>query len=519
MSPKIKNILFAVIVSLYMVYAGLFIFRYSFILNGQRSFILLDDAMISMRYARNLAQGYGLVWNPGGERIEGYTNPLWVGYMALFHLVPFERTTTSLFIQISGAVLLLANLFVVRAIAAQLSNGSWIVELGSVLLTAFYFPLNYWGFLGMEVCLLTLMVSTAVYLAIKTLQTRQFNIALYILLGISTLVRLDMSVIYFGVTAFMFITDTTNRKRHVIWGIGIASLFLGGQTLFRLAYFGELLPNTYYLKVEGVPFIPRLLQGIRTYESFFSRLGIIAFLVLIFRREKEIFVLVWLFALMSLYSIYVGGDSWEDMGGSNRFLSLVMPLYFILLSLTLVEAYLYYQARITKNSMALLAAQVSLALALSYSFVSVNLIKGVDSISYWLVTRTMGEHSISVKQAQRAPSLLKCTTPQAKVAVVLAGSLPYLVDREYIDLLGKMDKKIAHIAVSIEDIGFSGMAFRPGHVKYDPPYSLDQLKPDVIMDTWGDITKWQPYLDRDYRKVSDCGFYARLSSTNVLHTP
>jgi len=41
---------------------------------GERVFVLWDDAMISMRYARNLAEGYGLVWNPGGERVQGFTN-------------------------------------------------------------------------------------------------------------------------------------------------------------------------------------------------------------------------------------------------------------------------------------------------------------------------------------------------------------------------------------------------------------------------------------------------------------
>ena len=35
-----------------------------------------DDAYISFRYARNLADGFGLVWNIG-ERVEGYTNFLW----------------------------------------------------------------------------------------------------------------------------------------------------------------------------------------------------------------------------------------------------------------------------------------------------------------------------------------------------------------------------------------------------------------------------------------------------------
>ena len=41
--------------------------------------------MISMRYGRNLAEGYGLVWNPG-ERVEGYTNFLWTVIMAGVHV-------------------------------------------------------------------------------------------------------------------------------------------------------------------------------------------------------------------------------------------------------------------------------------------------------------------------------------------------------------------------------------------------------------------------------------------------
>src|SRR5205823_2531369 len=38
---------------------------------------VIDDAFISFRYAENLVRGYGLVFNPG-ERVEGYTNFLWV---------------------------------------------------------------------------------------------------------------------------------------------------------------------------------------------------------------------------------------------------------------------------------------------------------------------------------------------------------------------------------------------------------------------------------------------------------
>ena len=82
----------------------LFIDRFSTDLNGQRYFALSDDQMISMRYADNLASGNGLVWNPG-ERVEGFTNPLWTGYMAVWHLVDIPRAKTSLAIMLTSALM------------------------------------------------------------------------------------------------------------------------------------------------------------------------------------------------------------------------------------------------------------------------------------------------------------------------------------------------------------------------------------------------------------------------------
>ena len=52
--------------------------------------LLCDDAFISMRYARNLAGGQGLVWNPGQPPVEGFTSPAWVLLMAVF-IVMFTR--------------------------------------------------------------------------------------------------------------------------------------------------------------------------------------------------------------------------------------------------------------------------------------------------------------------------------------------------------------------------------------------------------------------------------------------
>ena len=45
----------------------------------------MDDAFISLRYARHLATGEGLAFN-AGEPLEGYTNFLWTVMLAIPHL-------------------------------------------------------------------------------------------------------------------------------------------------------------------------------------------------------------------------------------------------------------------------------------------------------------------------------------------------------------------------------------------------------------------------------------------------
>src|SRR3954453_6602923 len=156
-------------VALFLVYAGLFIYRTSFVVASERYFSLFDDAMISMRYARNLAHGYGLVWNPGARPVEGYTNPAWVLYMTAIHLLPLAASKTSLVVQITAALLLAINLIFLRGIALEVSAGSRVTALGAVAMTASYLPLNHWSLQGMEVSALVLVVSVSVWLALRAL--------------------------------------------------------------------------------------------------------------------------------------------------------------------------------------------------------------------------------------------------------------------------------------------------------------------------------------------------------------
>ena len=62
--------------------------------------------MVSMRFARNLADGHGLVYNAGQPAVEGYTNLLWTLWMAVLHLAPVPIRFVPLLVSITGAGLL-----------------------------------------------------------------------------------------------------------------------------------------------------------------------------------------------------------------------------------------------------------------------------------------------------------------------------------------------------------------------------------------------------------------------------
>ncbi len=510
---KKGDLFFYLIVAAYILYAAIFIIKTSFVVEGQRYFVLFDDAMISMRYAQNLAAGHGPVWNVGGEPVEGYTNPLWVAFMALFHLFPIPASKISVCIQISGAVFLVAALFYVRKIAESLT-GSWLVALLAVILTAFYSPLNNWVLLGMEVSALILIVCVALWLAVENLRLGRFTPWLYVLLGVGTLVRIDMAVPYLVILSFLVLTDRPHRRQNLLWGVGLLLVFILGQTTFRWLYYGDILPNTYFLKMSGYPVLNRILRGAYVLFQFAWDFNWLLFLfplaVLFFRRDRSVWLLFLLLLGQIAYSVYVGGDAWEHKGGSNRYIAIVMPIFFILFAWA---ADLVRQALVdaassrtkagwTKAARTQSAESLSLAGMVVFvllSMVNMNFIAGdFRSLERWVLLRQPLFIEGNKEDVQIALDLQAITTPDARVGVVAAGAIPYFSQRFAIDLLGKSDVKIARMDAQGSKSLRSIADFRPGHMKWDYDYSIGELEPDVVAQLWGDTEAAQAYLERYY---------------------
>jgi peptidoglycan/LPS O-acetylase OafA/YrhL len=333
---------------------ALFIFRTSFAIGGTRYFVLFEDAMISMRYARHLAAGHGLVWNIGEPPIEGFTNLLWVLWMSVAHVIGFSESKISLFIMMSGVVILLGIGLVAsriaRLIGAAAPLSPW-VPLAVLAATLFDYPLVFWTLRGMEVGALTLVVYSLLWLALENEErfSVKRTLAMGALTSVALLLRSD-SVVPVGIIAlYGFLTCSQRWLFAAVIG-AFAGGAVGGQTVFRRTYFHEPVPNTYYLKLYNIATSARLKRGafvglevlalhlavpLAIVGASIEKIPIFA--ALRDRTTRRFVLLGGLFTAQIGYATFVGGDAWEWMLYANRYMCVGMPALIILVALLLAR--------------------------------------------------------------------------------------------------------------------------------------------------------------------------------------
>lgn len=123
---------------------------------GANYFHFYDDAYITLRYARNLIEGNGFVFNPG-EWVLGITTPLWGLIGAALHLLPIQIEHSVLAISIIAD---LGTLYVTNR--SFRSSGKPIAATYFALLFAASGVLNRIGVSGMESSLFLFAVCLAV---------------------------------------------------------------------------------------------------------------------------------------------------------------------------------------------------------------------------------------------------------------------------------------------------------------------------------------------------------------------
>jgi len=489
----------AVLLLLFGLWAAGFIHRSSFDVEGRHYYCLFDDAMISMTYARNLIDGYGLNWARFGEPVEGFTHPLWTFLMIPVNALPVPLRDRSLLIQVLSLLILGATIAAVRRLMLDhfAPDGArhW---LPAALLTAFYYPLAYWALMGMETGLQALLTVMAVHLALATAHgSRDRSLALWIVCAAAFLLRMDMLLLVGAVQLYVLLQKGFRPGLTRRWLAGLA-VFCGvslAYGIFRWVYFHDFLPNTYYLKLTGVPLAVRLLRGLSVMTQFArdhfavllaAGIGTAVFL----RRNRRLILPAAVFALYCAYSVYVGGDAWDgDIPiRSNRFVAFAMPLLFVLFNAVLDEALAVWRQRRVGED---LAGRFALAAATVAALLIVN--------GLWLAPQPKEDEAWREMSLTERPPMTerhqdvvadlqvfrRLVRPGATVATAWAGIPAYFSDYKMIDILGYNDRVIAHSEpiVPLDEDDFD--SFRPGHAKWDERRLLTEQRPDAFFQIWG----------------------------------
>ena len=221
---------------------------------AELSWFLTDDAFISFRYARNLVEGRGLVFNPG-ERVEGYSNFLWVlelaALWAAFGLRP-EHAAPWLSVAFTAGTLAVMLWWVARLPSLAHRRLVGWMALGLVCSSATFAVWTSGG--GLETRQFTFFVVLAVVGLSLYRNRRGALLAVSLSLAAAALTRPEGPL--FAVCCFAWYA-VQRRADTGRWGgewpaaaclAAPCIVLVAGHYLFRYGYYGEWLPNTYYAK-------------------------------------------------------------------------------------------------------------------------------------------------------------------------------------------------------------------------------------------------------------------------------
>ncbi|MFC1570093.1 hypothetical protein ACFL4L_07645, partial [bacterium] len=124
-ADKNRHVVLTAMILMVIVWLPVALWGHSSILFGKRVWFLGDDPMISMRYAKNLAHGHGWVWNLG-ERVEGYTNPLWTIIMTGCHFLLSSDIHVALMVLIINLFISLWIVLLLHRLVDVFGGNGWV---------------------------------------------------------------------------------------------------------------------------------------------------------------------------------------------------------------------------------------------------------------------------------------------------------------------------------------------------------------------------------------------------------
>jgi hypothetical protein len=400
----------------------------------------LDDSWIHLQFARNLARGLGLSYNPG-HLVTGSTAPLWTALLSILFLLPGSVIAWT---KALGIVLHLAGIEATRRLARELglSRGLAALAAGLTLATSWL----VWAALsGMEIPLFILLSLWGIILHLRErADPRRLPLSVAVL-AVAVLARPEGLLLLLLAFLDRFVDFAPAAEGSMRWrapsprtlltGAAFALCALAGPCLFYAWAGGSVLPTTwaakggggthgllpdqrYLLNVLGLFFHPQpwmtVLAGAGA-TDLAARLGT--------SRDRGLLPALWLFALPLAYSVLTPGPTLM-LGNFGRYYFPLFPVLVVLGVVGLegpVRALARLPSRALRTALAILGAAVLAAPTVATFFRGepfyvqnvANVEESDVAVAHWL--------------AARVP-------PEAVLAVNDIGAIKYLLPNPIVDL-------------------------------------------------------------------------------------
>jgi hypothetical protein len=214
----------------------------------------LDDAYITLRYSKHLANGNGLVWNiMSSDPVEGYTSFLWVLIGAIPHVSGLPAVD---FVKVAGILATMISMIFIYIYGRKRGINRIFLAIGCAQLgvSPAIAVLSVQGMETTTAMLLILIASIGALELVKT-YSRRWAIVMNVALLSGMLARPDL-VIY-AIVLEASTAGVLYYKNRIadIWLLvrwGFILTFIPGivYMISRFLYFGYLFPNPFYVKTS-----------------------------------------------------------------------------------------------------------------------------------------------------------------------------------------------------------------------------------------------------------------------------
>ncbi len=477
----------------------------------------LDDSWIHLQFARNLAAGEGLAYNPG-ELVTGSTAPLWTALLALLFWLPGDVVVWT---KLAGVALHLAGIDATWRLARAVDLGRGLAALaaGLTLATA---PLAWSALSGMEI---PLFIALSLWGMVRHLRERRDPGAAplsFALLALAALARPEglLLLVLAGLDRLLVVrrADETAGEAGseiggeapgapaepplpaplgllrpplcpLLAGAALAACVLAGPLLVYAWAGGSVLPTTFAVKAgtsrDWIP-DPRLLFDVlgilwrpQPVAALLAAGGVLALVERLgTRRDRGLLPALWVIALPLAYSAMSPGDSKLIAGNFGRYYFPLFPPLLVLAALALERAWAALGPGVRLGPLRLPVRALLVALLAAPTLLV--LVQGAGRYVQNVANVEDSDVAIARWLAPRLPA-------EALLAVNDIGAVKFLLPNRVVDLVG-----IASPELRLE----TAAAVRAGTPWRDALFeALERRRPDYLVI----FPQWFPDLAADPR--------------------